>query len=837
MVTVVSDPLNTYKNKTGAGGFVIGGAIHPTSGRAVFNVDVWNAYIRDSADAEWSTLLKLTNLPASVLARERLYQCWVLSVAIATADEDYIAADASGYVLLSTDGGVTFTETNFPVQATPGIASNNGTRRLYNNRLVFDPTDKNTIYRGHYEPKLQVSFDAGVTVTSPASFPAPTTSGSSDSGVCGICVDTSSSLTSGRHSRVMANSHGNGWYVSTDGGVTWSAVAGSQTTRVTHAVMNSVGDLFVCDGTTTVRKYTKSGGTWSTLAGVTVAAWTIAIEPGNDNRILLSNIGSPSPQYQQSADGGGTWGTAFSASRDTNGEVYWIGVANPTTFATSKIQFDPLVANRVWVADGLGVLRGTIAAGAASVTFSDYSNGIDELVGQAIRFLPDSNQIFTITHDRAMIRKGNPDFNARDYQFRTELEAAIPSTVIQHGLHLEYMDTNPRFMLFASSYFDRYSNDGGFTWNEFVTPSFRRQEQTLVNVCSTTNGSPLVTIEKGSTHANAITVTTGTFEITNSVSIGGLTLSGVYACTYPTTTSFQINTGSNASSTVTNGGGTINYRFGWGDYFSNGERINPGPTPKRYIPIDETRWIAEGGAGTGIWRTTDVGTTWTKLTWPDSSLDSSFSWSADTIATIRMVVAVDYAVPGTVLFFGGNGVYKTTDYGANITKVNVSAVEGFSMYSVRTRFAPSVAGTCFFTSGQSTGIVPGYPLNAFSITRDTGTTWTRVNSVWEVWAFCFGPVVSPSTVPALYVYGWVNGTTQDDLGLYVCLDWSATDTTTWTWRKLCGYPLNDLNAVLYIDADKSNWRRVYGAFSGSGWWYAADEPFSSGPKTYLIRGT
>ena len=343
MVTIVSDPLNTYYNKAGAGGYMIGGMIHPTSGRAVFRTDVWNAYIRDSADAEWTPLLDATNVPASVLARERMYQGYVLSSAIAKSDENYIAADASGYVLLSTDGGVTFTETNFPAQTTPGQASNNGARKLYNERLVFDPTDKNTIYRGHYEPKLQVSFDAGVTVTSPASFPTPTSSGQGDSGVCGICIDTSSALTSGRHSRVMANSHGNGWYISTDGGVTWSAVAGSQTTKVAHAVMNSVGDLYVCDDSTTIRKYTKSGGTWSTLTGATIAVRSIAIYPGNDNRIMIVSTGNQ-PLLQQSADAGATWGTAFSATRDLNGEVYWIGLANPSTFPSSQILFGPRLA-------------------------------------------------------------------------------------------------------------------------------------------------------------------------------------------------------------------------------------------------------------------------------------------------------------------------------------------------------------------------------------------------------------------------------------------------------------------------------------------------------------
>lgn len=835
MVTIVSDPLNTYQNKVGAGGFIIGGSVHPTSGRAVYTVDVWNAYIRDSADTAWRPLLTTANLPASVMARERLYQCWVLSVAIAKSDQNYIAADASGYVLLSTNGGTTFTETNFPAQTTPGQASNNGTRRLYNDRLVFDPTDKNTIYRGHYVPSLQVSFDGGATVSSPATFPAPTTSGTSDSGVCGICVDTSSALTSGRHSRVMANSHGNGWYVSTDGGSTWSAVAGSQTTRVTHAAMNSVGDLFVCDGTSTVRKYTKSGGTWSTLSGVTVAAWTIAIEPGNDNRILLSNAGAPSPQFQQSADGGGTWGTAFSATRDTNGEVYWIGIANPSTFATSKILFDPLVTNRVWVADGLGVLRGTIAPGATSVTFSDYSNGIEELVGHNMTIAPNNNQIFTITHDRNLVRKGNPDANARDYQFRTELEAAIPTTVLQNGCNLEYMVTNPRFMLHASSYFDRVSRDGGFTWSSFNSPAWRRVASSQTDICSTTSGSPLVTIEKGSTHANSTSVTTGTIEITNSVSIGGLTLSGVYPCTYPTTTSFRIDAGSNASSTVTNGGGTITYRFGWGDYSSGGQLVNAGPVIKRYIPIDETRWIAEGGQNTGIWRTTDAGVTWTRLTWPDSSGDETFSWSADTVAIVRQIVAVDYATPGTVLFFGGNGVYKTTDYGATITKVSASAVEPFTMYSNRSRFAPGVAGTCFYAGGQVGGITPAYPTAAFVISRDTGATWTRISSVWEVWCFAFGPVVSPSTVPALYIYGNVGTTGQDDIGLYCCTDWSATDTSTWTWRKFCGHPMSNINSVKAIAADFSNWRRVYGTFEGAGYWYAADAPFSDGAKTYLAR--
>lgn len=100
--------------------------------------------------------------------------------------------------------------------------------------------------------------------------------------------------------------------------------------------------------------------------------------------------------------------------------------------------------------------------------------------------------------------------------------------------------------------------------------------QLAANPLATTSGSPIVTITDGNYNPSV-----GDYVIiTSSVSVGGLSVNGEYVVqTVPTSTTFTINFGSNASSTAT-GGGTVllEYEYPVGlDFATQGNGWGTGP--------------------------------------------------------------------------------------------------------------------------------------------------------------------------------------------------------------------------------------------------------------------
>ena len=77
------------------------------------------------------------------------------------------------------------------------------------------------------------------------------------------------------------------------------------------------------------------------------------------------------------------------------------------------------------------------------------------------------------------------------------------------------------------------------------------------NILSTTSGSPTVNVHIVGHNC----IDTDYFQITNTPTIGGLTLGGEYTVTVVDSDNFTITSSSNASSTVSNGGGTCNYNL------------------------------------------------------------------------------------------------------------------------------------------------------------------------------------------------------------------------------------------------------------------------------------
>src|SRR5205823_15108784 len=98
----------------------------------------------------------------------------------------------------------------------------------------------------------------------------------------------------------------------------------------------------------------------------------------------------------------------------------------------------------------------------------------------------------------------------------------------------------------------------------------------------------------------------------------------------------------------------------------------------------------------------------------------------------------------------GQGVYKTTDGGADWTKMFSGEISPTSYISSELEAVPGEASNLFFTGGPQTGPIT----EPFMRSTDGGATWTAVPNVLEVSVFGFGAPATPGGYPSIYIVGY-----------------------------------------------------------------------------------
>ena len=139
--------------------------------------------------------------------------------------------------------------------------------------------------------------------------------------------------------------------------------------------------------------------------------------------------------------------------------------------SNGTMRFDPVVSDKVWFAQGIGVWRAAIAPTATSVAWVSQSRGIDQLVIGEIIDAPGGEPLVG-TWDRATFRITDPD------QYPT---FHSPSPRFNSTFSLDYSTTDPRFIVAVTTDHRMccsgdgqdlqagYSTDGGVSWTRFPT--------------------------------------------------------------------------------------------------------------------------------------------------------------------------------------------------------------------------------------------------------------------------------------------------------------------------------------------------------------------------------
>lgn len=206
------------------------------------------------------------------------------------------------------------------------------------------------------------------------------------------------------------------------------------------------------------------------------------------------------------------------------------------------------------------------------------------------------------------------------------------------------------------------------------------------------------------------------------------------------------------------------------------------------------------------------------VTWALSTIDTGATtgWTPSYVFKHHTICA-DPLISGKYYMHNYNsgsdydGIYVSTDGGANFARVYNGLVDIFTEGHAKLKAVPGRSGYLVFCSGEQDDPETGSHPSSTALKRstDSGVTWASVPNVLEPRCFGFGKASSPGGFPAVYLNGWVSGV----YGVWRSDDF---DQATPAWTQLGQYPLDSLDNIIGIAGDKATHGRCIVAFGGSG---------------------
>jgi xyloglucan-specific exo-beta-1,4-glucanase len=496
----------------GGGGFVSGIVPSKTQPGLVYaRTDVGGAYRWDSTGGRWVSLLDgVSQLDVGLLGVE--------AIALDPRDSKriFILCGTSYFsggktmILRSSDYGATFDTVDVTAL---WQAHGNGDGRQAGEKLAVDPQNGAILFCGSRTKGLFKSVDSGKTW---AAVPGTATySGSSitsDNGISFVIFDPADGKTAAGGTKTVylgvAKQTGN-FFVSHDGGATFSAVAGSPSGMMAMRAALIPGALFITFSNSagpgnpnagSVWKYATAGGSWTNITPKDSAAYFgsggqghasgfggITVDPADANHLALSTINCYTAQYRwsnkktnagdiifESTDGGATWRNLFpawvtadgtNANVDANGNAWIDGTA---IHWAGSIEFDPFNSKRVWITSGNGVFR-TDDIGAAKPVWKFQSRGLEETVPFEALSVPGGPLVTAIgDYDGARytdIRASAPVHEPRIGSTLSLGHGPLNNTFVRAG-HITDYSTSPA----TEQDVMYFSADTARTWTKLSTP-------------------------------------------------------------------------------------------------------------------------------------------------------------------------------------------------------------------------------------------------------------------------------------------------------------------------------------------------------------------------------
>ena len=808
--------------RIGGGGFVTGLDI-AADGTMVNRIDVYGCYVCNGT-GPWTQLATTNNMPSSIVginasgsAMRNEGGLGGYEIRIAATNTSVFYMFLSNAILVTSNRGVSWTNmTNWASMAVDyqGDANGQGSR-LSQKKMAIDPRNADIVFIGTPVNGLYKTLNglSGASATFSAVTGVPNTGGIVDRskapGVRGIVFDPSQFV--GSVTQYIYAATDAGVYASTNAGVSWTLLSGSPT-NVVDAIV-SQGVLYVATDYTVsggIYKYTGGlSGTWTKIFNDASGVVCLAVNPFNLNWMGAMANGGGYYNQTDSLTTTNTWhGPYFYEGGNANvppSDVGWLSETRPkdagtglftssNNWAACSIAFDPVVANRVWMAWGYGVsyydLPNATFSSSTQMAWATHAAGMELMVARTVVSQPSyapvisfmDEQVFRIT-DPEVYPAGSgttiPAYGLGD-RGRNSSSWGMDGSLSVPGV-MAVLSTGFYVGLTGGEY-SSYSTNGGVNWTLFPA------QPTACNFTGSISGTTLT----------VTAVTSGT--LCQYAYFQSGPAAGYYI------------TGPQLTSTAPAGAlGTT------GTYPVHALTPAVASGPLRCI-IDggqitcknATQFMAVAASLTAkpVY-TTNAGTTWLPCNGlpPDAYVTNGGKYNGTQMLTND--------AGGNMYCYIGNpgspniGTYRSTDGGANWTRVSTTDLTAPSFFLCTLKAVPGIVGNLFFSLGSGPSGVSFYTTTY----SGTGTlTWTTVANVKDVWCFGFGaPAGGGFTTPTLWLMGWVNkGGTGYKFGVWKSRDLGVSD---WTWY--IDYPAGYGDAPSFIGGDGNDPTKCYIGYGGT----------------------
>ena len=487
----------------GAGGFISGIVYHPTvQGLVYIRADVGGVYRRDPGSSTWIPLNEgLAPEDNQLLGSE--------SLALDPNDSQKLYLAAGMYfnewgryaaILRSSDRGATWSRTELPIRL-----GGNSDGRGSGEQLQVDPNKGNILFLGTNMNGLYKSTDAGVTWAQVPGF--PTTAGTTF-----VVFDKSSSAlgTATKNLYVgVASTKSTALYKSTDGGVTWSAVAGGPRGLMPlQGALDGTGNLLMSyanglgpNGVTAggVYKLKLAPNSWTNITPVApTRTWLfgyggLAVDPRNANAIVVSTLDrwGGGDDLFKSTDGGATWTGLNAISTHAAPNNPWLtgyyggSLAGVMGSWITDVNIDPFNSNNVMYNTGYGLWESN-NLGSASVAWSFNVSGIEEAGLYSQLVSPSTGaHLFTNFGDVSGIRYDT------DFTTGSGYYGPRPNNS-NYSVDVAALNTNVAARTTASGNGLMLSQDNGVTWTDSPTSPVASTSADSGRIAVSANGGTLL---------------------------------------------------------------------------------------------------------------------------------------------------------------------------------------------------------------------------------------------------------------------------------------------------------------------------------------------------------
>lgn len=701
--TTSAAPSDAYEWKnvvTGAGGGFVPGIIFNESEKDLIyaRTDIGGAYRWNADDESWIPLTDFVGwddwnkngvdaLATDPVDPDRVY----MAVGTYTNSWD----QNNGSILRSSDRGDTWQTTTLPFKV-----GGNMPGRSMGERLSVDPNDNRILYFGARSGHgLWKSTDYGVTWNEVTSFPNPGNyvqdpSNEYTSDIVGLAWITFDKTTgsAGQATQTIyvgVADKAQSVYRSTNGGLTWSAVAGQPTGYIPHhGVFDSDGSLYITysdgvgpyDGTKgDVWKLNTSTGVWTNISPVPSSSTDnyfgyggLAVDAQNPGTLMVATLNSwwPDATLFRSTDGGATWTRIWEFDGYPNRKLRYtqdISAAPWLTFGTNPappettpklgwmigdLEIDPFDSDRMMYGTGAtiyGTKNLTDWDDDEKINISVMAKGVEEIAVLDLISPPSGAHLVSGLGDVSGFRHNNLDqapatiFTSPNYPSTESLDFAelSPNTMVRVGKADYAADPNARSI--------GLSSDGGTTWYKANAEPAGTTGGGTVAISADGNRLVWSTSDKGvhySTGGNSWTASTGipaqakvVSDRVNPNKFYGFAAGKIYVSV--------------------NGGATFTASSATGLPVEGNADLDAVPG------VEGELWFAGGSeeAGPyGLWHSTDSGATFTKLANVEEADSIGFGKAApgQNVVALYTVAQID----------GTRGFFRSDDGGANWVRIN-----------------------------------------------------------------------------------------------------------------------------------------------------------------------